>query len=50
MRQNFTQLGLYSVERDMILSFYRRESSFSGALDFQAIRAEFDSLYVVDDM
>jgi len=42
-REYFTRLGLYSVERDMILSFYRRWSHSNNHLNFQAIRAEFDT-------
>jgi len=44
------RLGLYSVERHMILSCYSHESNRIGELDFQAIRAEFDSLNPVHEV
>ena len=49
-REYFTRLGLYTVERDMILQFYRGESSYSSGaqLDFEAIRTEFNTLYAVE--
>jgi hypothetical protein len=43
------QLGLFSVERHMILSCYSHESNRIGELDFQTIRAELNSLNAVHE-
>ena len=45
-RELLTRLGLFSVERDMILSFcFRRENESNDQLDIQTVRTEYNALH-----